>query len=100
MKINRTENGSLVGNITGKNTTKTIQNILRNGEVLKLFKKTHYSSTEEYLLHRIAELEDEVKMYKEYIAQIQWQPIINPVTNKVVGYKTDKSLEEVCKEEM
>ena len=60
----------------------------------------HYSSTEEYLLHRIAELEDEVEMYKEYIAQIQWQPIINPVTNKVVGYKTDKSLEEVCKGEI
>lgn len=50
------------------------------------FKYNSYSSTEEYLLHRIAELENEVEMYKEYITKIEdkinWQPIINPITNK------------------
>ena len=66
MKINRTENGSLIGNTEGKNNIETVLQILNQSsrEVKPIIKTRHYSSTEEYLLHRIAELEEEVEMLK------------------------------------
>lgn len=66
MKINRTENGSLIGNTEGKNNIETVLQILNQSsrEVKPIIKKRLYSSTEEYLLHRIAELEEEVEMLK------------------------------------
>lgn len=60
-----TINGSLVGNTNGKNTTETVAEIMKKTTCkIEPVKEQHYSSTEKYLLHRIAELEEENEMLK------------------------------------
>jgi hypothetical protein len=68
MRNNITKNGNLFGNTEGKNNTETILQILNQStsQVKPIIKKRPYSSTEEYLLHRIAELEEEVEICLKY----------------------------------
>lgn len=62
---NNRNNGNLIGNTEGKNNIETVMKILNQStSQVKPIIKNRYSSTEEYLLHRIAELEDEVEMFK------------------------------------
>lgn len=62
---NNRDNGNLIGSTEGKNNIETVMQIFNQSACkVDTIKTRHYSSTEEYLLHRIAELEDEVEMLK------------------------------------
>ena len=63
---------SLVGNTTGKNNANTVAEIMKQTTVKPMSVKEHkYSSTEQYLLHRIAELEEENKMLKTLYIRVE-----------------------------
>lgn len=63
---------SLVGNTTGKNNANTVAEIMKRTTVEpKPLKEHKYSSTEQYLLHRIAELEEENEMLKTLYMRVE-----------------------------
>ena len=63
---------SLVGNTTGKNNSDTVAEIMKQTTIKPIsVKEQKYSSTEQYLLHRIAELEEENEMLKTLYVRIE-----------------------------